>query len=248
MKKVIVQRKNGFLWIRLNRPTCRNAIDYDVMNALEEILETERNGEESALIITGSESSFCAGGDLRVFHALKTEAQAYEMLAKMGRVLYKFMTFPKPTVAFMNGIAIGGGCEIATACDYRFAVPEAKLGFVQGDLAITTGWGGASMLLEKLPYDKAMQMLWSARRYTAEEAETIGFLNGVFENESSFCTEWLQDAFVQHAEVLTAYKRVAIRKWQESNLAERMQQEIRECAVLWEGESHHRAVETFLKK
>ena len=76
------------------------------------------------------------------------------MLSKMGGILYKIATFKKPTIAILNGSAIGGGCELATAFDFRLARSGVKLGFVQASLGITTGWGGASLLLEKIPHNQ----------------------------------------------------------------------------------------------
>lgn len=247
---MLVERDElGAVWVTLNRPERRNAIDYEVMDALDEILEEVKYSKDKALVITGAGEAFCSGGDLQVFHALRTEAEAYPMLKKMGDVLYKLMTLPKPTIALLNGTAVGGGCEIASACDYRFAVHKATVGFVQGRLAITTGWGGAAMLVEKLSHDKAMEMLCSARRYSAKEAQELGFLHEVFDDDEKLsCQKWMEETLVPRAEVLAAYKKTAIRKWRETNLKERMKEEIKECAVLWEADAHHQAVSSFLKR
>jgi enoyl-CoA hydratase len=250
MKKVLIERDRfGAIWVTLNRPECRNAIDYEVMEDLDAILDEARDSEDKALIITGAGKAFCSGGDLQVFHALHTEEEAYPMLKKMGDILYKLMTFPKPTIALLNGTAVGGGCEIAAACDYRFAAHGATVGFVQGRLAITTGWGGATMLFEKLRHDKAMEMLCSARRYSAKEAQELGFLHEVFvDDEKLSCQKWIEEMLIPRTEVLSAYKKAAVRRWCETSLKQRMQQEIKECAVLWEAEAHHDAVSAFLKR
>ncbi|MFE7064381.1 enoyl-CoA hydratase/isomerase family protein [Sutcliffiella sp. NPDC057660] len=238
--------EHRFFWFKINRPDKRNAVDYDVMNELEQALkEVKRNTAIRAFIITGTgEHSFCSGGDLSVFHALHTKEDAYAMLSKMGAILYSLMTLPVPTYALINGTAIGGGCEIASACDQRWALPHAKLGFVQGKLGITTGWGGASMLFEKIPSPQALQMLNSATIYPAEEAETLGFVQKIV---PAIETRALHESLVQSSGVLRSYKQALVSKWEQTNLKERMLAEIEQCAYLWEQDEHHSAVERFLQ-
>lgn len=238
------------MWATFNRPERRNAIDFDVMNELAVLLEeVKRNGSDKALVLTGAGDAFCSGGDLRLFHGLYTKEEAYPMLKKMGDILYELMTLPKPTIALLNGPAIGGGCEIAAACDYRFAASRAMVGFVQGHLAITTGWGGAAMLFEKLRYDQAMTLLCSAQRFSAGDALEMGFIHEVFESDVKLsCQKWIESMLSPRVEVLSAYKQAAIHKWKETQLKRRMEQEIEECAVLWESPAHHEAVASFLKR
>lgn len=252
MGKVLVERtENGVVWLTINRKEKRNAIDFDVMDSFKRVInEVAYNKNDKVLVITGSgNKAFCSGGDLSVFHNLQTKDEAYEMLSKMGEILYSLVTLSKPTVALMNGAAIGGGCEIASACDFRIASENAKFGFVQGRLGITTGWGGASMLLEKLPYDKAMTLLMTANKFSAQEGQEIGFINKVFAEEDlkDQCLDWLQAYVVQSAGVLAAYKQAAVKKWESTNLRDRMFEEIDQCSILWESDEHHDAVKSFLE-
>lgn len=239
--------EHRLFWFRINRPEKRNAIDYDVMNDLEHALgEAQANPLVRAFIITGAgEQSFCSGGDLSVFHSLYTKEDAYAMLSRMGAILYKLMTLPLPTYALINGTAIGGGCEIASACDQRWAMPHARMGFVQGDLGITTGWGGASMLFEKVPSPQALQMLNSANIYTAVEAERLGFIQKVL--EKSEVGSMVVESLVESSAVLRSYKQALKTKWEQTNLKERMLAEIEQCAYLWEQDEHHMAVARFLQ-
>ena len=231
----------------INRPEKRNAIDYDVMNELKTALKDVReNHSIRGFVITGSgENSFCSGGDLSVFHALHTKEDAYAMLSKMGKVLYDLMTLPVPTFAWINGTAIGGGCEIAAACDQRWSVPDAKLGFVQGKLGITTGWGGASMLMEKVTHANAIKMLSSAKIYTASEALELGFIQKVV---PSFISEYIEEELSVSSSVLRSYKKSFISKWEQTALKERMIAEIEQCSFLWEQDEHHEAVSAFLER
>lgn len=251
MGKVLLERtENGVVWLKINRIEKRNAIDFDVMDSFKRVIdEVANNKSDKVLVITGSgNKAFCSGGDLSVFHDLRTKDEAYQMLSKMGEILYSLVTLKKPTVALLNGAAIGGGCEIASACDFRVASEKAMFGFVQGKLGITTGWGGASMLLEKLPYDSAMTLLMTANRFSAREGHELGFINKIFaeENLREQCEGWLQAYVEQSAGVLAAYKQAAVKKWECTNLRDRMLAEINQCSILWESDEHHAAVKSFL--
>lgn len=238
------ERDNGLLFFTITREEKRNAINYEVMDGLKSALEIGLAPHIKGIVITGEgDRAFCSGGDLSIFQHLRTEEEAFSMLSKMGNILYELVTYPKPTVALMNGIAVGGGCELATACDLRIAKKGIKAGFVQGTLAITTGWGGGSILLEKLPLANGMKMLFEAKKYTAEELYDLQFVHYLVEE-----TNWdgLQSSvgpiFQMEESVLSAYKQIFIRKWQETNLKERMDEEIRKCALLWSKDIHHEKV------
>lgn len=240
--------ENGVLVFAITRKHKRNAINYEVMDGLQDALRRARKPHVKALVITGEgEQAFCSGGDLSVFHELRTEEQAYQMLSRMGDILYELVMLPKPTFALLNGIAVGGGCEIATACDFRVARKGIKAGFVQGNLAITTGWGGGTMLLEKLELSNAMKMLYEAKRYNAEELMELGFIQYIYDGEPREALQtMLGSVFQLEAGVLGAYKEILIRKWKTNSIKERMEKEIRQCAILWESEAHHKQVEKFI--
>jgi enoyl-CoA hydratase len=250
MKKILVEsEETGVCWLTINRPEIRNAIDYDVMDELKEAIEMARKSDFiKVLVITGAgDKAFCSGGDLSVFHQLRTKEEAFKMLSKMGSILYSLCTFPKPTVALINGTAVGGGCEIASACDFRYAKTGTKLGFIQGNLAITTGWGGASMLLEKIPYDFALHMLYSGKILTAEEAAQLGFIHKILDGDlKQACRQIILPYINKSVNVLSAYKMALVTKWKNANLKERMFEEIERCSILWESEEHHQAVDSFI--
>ncbi|MFZ3588035.1 enoyl-CoA hydratase/isomerase family protein [Bacillus sp. DJP31] len=246
-------RPDGIVVFTIQRPAVRNAIDFDVMENLKKVIqEVKENAACKALVITGNgEEAFCSGGDLSVFHGLHTKEEAYSMLSKMGHILYELLTLNRPTIALLNGAAVGGGCELATACDFRIARSGAKFGFVQGKLGITTGWGGGTMLLQKLTYDKACQLLYSAGTYTVEYGEQIGFIHNLIEdpNWKDAGIRWTGELVLNSSPaVLSSYKEIAVRKWIDLHMKDRMLIEIEQCSRLWESDEHHKAVETFLQK
>ncbi|WP_102271563.1 enoyl-CoA hydratase/isomerase family protein [Cytobacillus massiliigabonensis] len=251
MKPYLLEvHKDGLLVFTINRPEKRNAISYEVMDGLEEALAAAEEDRIKALVITGAgDRAFCSGGDLSSFHQLKTEQEAFEMLNRMSELLIKLFFLAKPTVALLNGVAVGGGCELASACDYRIARKDVKAGFIQGTLAITTGWGGGTFLSEKLSSANAMKMLMEARLYSSVELQEMGFFQSIYTGDPlESCRAYLNKMLVLEGAVLKSYKKLFIRKWTEAGVEERVKQEVRNCAVLWQGEAHHKQVEKFLKK
>lgn len=250
MSYTIVKSKKGYLVFTITRNEKRNAINYEVMKGLAEAIKRAADSEIKALIITGTgEDAFCSGGDLAVFHALHTKEDAYPMLSNMADILYKLLTLPIPTVALLNGIAIGGGCELAAACDFRLARKGIKAGFVQGKQAITTGWGGGSILAEKMSVPSAMKLLMEAELQTAEQLKEAGFINALYENSHLQAgEEFIEKILGTDLKVLQSYKRIWIRKWEETKLRERIEEEVRNCSILWESDAHMDYVKKFISK
>lgn len=250
MAYTIEKREQPYLLFTINRSEKRNAINYEVMEGLLEAIELAESSDVKALVITGTGNhAFCSGGDLSVFHLLRTKEETYPMLSKMSQILYSLLTLSKPTLALINGTAIGGGCELASACDFRLARSGIKAGFVQGKQAITTGWGGGSILAEKLPASSTMKLLMEAELQTAEHLQKIGFIDSIYDQDPlKACETFLEKILSTDTMVNQAYKRVWIRKWEETNLRERIEMEVQNCSSLWEREAHHAHVKAFIQK
>ncbi|MFC4409317.1 enoyl-CoA hydratase/isomerase family protein [Chungangia koreensis] len=247
----VLTNDQGILKFVINRPEKRNAINFEVMDGLERAVEIVMNSSIRYLVISGEgDKSFCSGGDLSEFHSLKTEEEAYSMLSRMADILYRIATLPIPVIALVNGSAVGGGCEIATACDYRIVSSEAKCGFIQGSLGITSGWGGGTYLIEKFSHtDRMLKFLSEATPLDSKELLQIGWASDVYSNDHwGAFTQFIQRMESVDPSVHRAYKEIAIRKWQQSELRERIEKEVRRCAILWESEVHEQAVQNFLSK
>ena len=251
-KGYFFEEVDGVLTFTIDRPERRNAINDDVMEGFREVIDyVHTHDTVRFLVITGTgDRAFCSGGDLSEFHTLTTAEQASSMLSKMAELLYEWATLPVPTIALINGTAVGGGCEIATACDFRLVARHAKCGFIQGTLAITTGWGGGTYLFERgLRHDRALKMLIDAKPYDAQTLYDIGWAMRVFDGPKEEALEaFIEDMKKVHPSVHHAYKEIELRKWRERNVYGRVMEEIRLCAKLWESEEHEKAVERFLSK
>lgn len=247
-----IVKRDEIIIFEINRPAIHNAINMEVLEGFKELVHTVKNDSSIKLaVITGAgDKSFCSGGDLSVLHKLKTERESFEMLSGAATILYDVATMTIPTLALVNGTAVGGGCEIATLCDYRLVKKEARCGFIQGQLAITSGWGGGTYLWEKgMRQDHTLQMLTEAVPYSSDKLQTIGWATEIFEGHKYKALEaFVQRMIVPHETVLRAYKMQLVRKWEQSELYGRIMEEVRTCSVLWEQEVHHEAVNSFLSK
>lgn len=251
MGSYLIQREESLLVFTITRHHKRNAINYEVMAGLLEVIKiTEQDDSIKGLVITGEgDVAFCSGGDLSAFQPLKTAEEAFHMLHKMSQILYKIMILNKPTIALINGTALGGGCELATACDFRIAKTGASIGFIQGTLGITTAWGGGSILLEKLEPQIALKLLMEAKPFKAEDLYHKGFIHSVYDQVSmKEVSEFFADISRIHKDVLSGYKEILVRKWKAAQLEKRIDEEVQACSILWSKDSHHEAVEQFLSK
>ena len=166
MNKLITYEEKEYGTILLNRPEKRNAISVEMAKELSRILEEIKERPIKFLVIKSTgESVFCAGGDLTDFHGALSEEEAYQTLHTMKQVLFQIVTFPVPTISLLQGSALGGGCELATACDIRIAKENSKFGFVQSNLGILPGWGGGALLYEKVHPSFALQWLTEGKMY-----------------------------------------------------------------------------------
>ncbi|WP_226658380.1 enoyl-CoA hydratase/isomerase family protein [Pseudalkalibacillus hwajinpoensis] len=252
MTSVIVARRNQAAIITIHRPEQRNAINFEVMDQLTHAIETvEADESVSYIVLTGSgEKVFCSGGDVRAFQELQTEDQAYPMLRKMGNVLDRLFFCKKPTVALLNGHAVGGGLELAMACDYRVARANIQVGFIQGSIGLTTGWGGSTYALTRMNHSEALTMLMSADRYSSEEALMNGCLSYVTRElpwkEEAY--HYIENLLKRSPLILSAYKTYWLNSLDRNFIRLRVEEEIKSCACLWATEEHHRAVEAFLNR
>jgi enoyl-CoA hydratase len=157
-----------------------NALDRPTLEELTERLhELSRDAEVGVVLLTGSgEKAFVAGADIKYMSGLSVEeATAWGELGHRCTQLLE--TMPKPTIAAINGFALGGGCELALSCDLRFASPRAKLGQPEINLGIIPGWGGTQRLVRACGIGVAKDMILTGRLVDADEAMRIGLVNAV---------------------------------------------------------------------
>ncbi|MDQ4072779.1 MAG: enoyl-CoA hydratase-related protein [Thermoproteota archaeon] len=180
MKYIQIDLQNDIAILKINRPEALNAMNLDVISELSRAIDIiSADAGIKVLIITGAgERSFCAGADIS--YMVNIDAITAEKYASSAQiVLNKIEKLEKPVIAAINGFALGGGCEIALACDLRIATENAKIGQPEVTIGIPPGWGGTQRLLRIIGPAKAKEMIFTGKMISAIEAESIGLVNRV---------------------------------------------------------------------
>ena len=181
MTNILINTENRICTITLNREKSMNSINISLLNELILAFEEVRfNKDIRVIIITGSgEKAFCAGADLKERLTL-SESEVKQFIYKIRTGFNMIANFPKPVIAAVNGIALGGGTELALACDIRIASTNAKMGLTETKLAIIPGAGGTQRLPRVIGYGKAKELIFTGRQVDAAEALEIGLVNKTY--------------------------------------------------------------------
>lgn len=166
--------------IKINRPEVLNALNREVMLELSTAIDiVSADDKIKVIIITGAgEKSFCAGADIKYVVTIDPpEAEKYASF--VHKLLNKIENLEKPVIAAINGYALGGGCEIALACDIRVASSNAKIGQTEVTIGIPPGWGGTQRLLRIVGLAKTKELIYTGKMISANEAQRIGLVNKV---------------------------------------------------------------------
>jgi len=179
---IAVERHDRIAVVTVNRPDAMNALDLAHLRELRETLATVAHDDEARVVVlTGAgEKAFLAGADIKYMSGLTVlEAREWGGLGQATAQLLE--TMRKPTIAAINGYALGGGCELALACDLRFASSTAMLGQPEINLGVLPGWGGSQRLARTTTLGFAKELVLTGRTVDAEEAERRGLVNAVYE-------------------------------------------------------------------
>lgn len=209
-KYLKLEEKDKILTLTINREKSLNALNSAVLDELD-ICLTEINGNDNieVLVITGAGRAFIAGADISEMATLNP-SEASEFAKRGMDVFLKLEKLNTPVIAAINGFALGGGCELALACDIRIASNAAKIGQPEVGLGITPGFGGTQRLARTIGLSKAKEMIFTAGVVSADEAERIGLVSYVVEPEE------LMNKVYEMANKITRNSKLAIRYSKES--------------------------------
>lgn len=212
---VMSETADGVLRVTINRPSKRNPLSRAVLDELRRLFEmaAEDYSLSCAILQGAGDKTFASGGDLKELADVKGEVAARDMAEHAKLALAAVRAFPVPVVAALNGDALGGGAELSMACDMRIAAPHARIGFIQGRLAISSAWGGGVDLMRLLGPSVALQLLTRSEVLDAPTALQIGLVNAVGDDGLPFeeaVADFLRPMQRQSPHVMRAFKALAM--------------------------------------
>jgi enoyl-CoA hydratase len=237
---------DGVLLITIDRAAKRNPLSLGVLDSIRQIFKDAANDPQiSVAVVTGAGSkAFASGGDLAELSGYRSREDAIAVSRHGRAALDAVRWFPVPVIARMNGVALGGGAELALACDLRFASSSSKFGFIHGQLCISPAWGGGSDLVRLVGPAKALHLMTSAVILDAPAALASGVIDLVCPDDAPFdrwFDEQLSTLRKRPHQVMRAYKTLAnsSRSVVRSEAAER---ETEQFGEVWAHEDHWNAV------
>ncbi|HET7876238.1 MAG TPA: enoyl-CoA hydratase [Methylomirabilota bacterium] len=177
---LLLDRADGIATVTLNRPEARNALDLTMREELLGALgELEADGSARVVILTGAGGHFCAGGDVKTMTRRHTAAEGRARVEMLSRFVTRLFHFPKPTLAMVDGFAVGAGCNIALGCDLVVASDRARFGEVFAKIGLVPDGGGTWLLPRLVGLARAKELVFTADIIDAQEALRIGLVNRV---------------------------------------------------------------------
>jgi enoyl-CoA hydratase/carnithine racemase len=248
---LLVNVDGDVLRLTVNRPKKSNALSLSLLDDLGTALREHRDLPLKCATITGAgDRCFAAGGDLKELDAIRTTEQTQAMSERGHAALDEVRYFPVPVIGLLNGLALGGGAELAMACDLRIGTAKADLGLIQAQLSVTTAWGGGIDLINAIGNSAALAVLCSGRRIPAHEALQLRLYEAVCpadEDFAAFSAGFVKGYVDKSLNVLRGYKATSAAR------RKRLQDELLETAreqfvKAWVHDDHWQAAAKALKK
>ena len=249
MQYLKIERDEDVVQITINRQDKLNAMNLGVMDEFISILDILEKDSSKVIIITGEGTkAFSAGADIEYMSNIgPAEAEKYAL--RGHEVLNRIEKLEKPVIAAVNGYALGGGCELALACDIRFASPNAQLGQPEVTLGICPGWGGTQRLLRIVGPARAKDLIFSGRKIMAEEAFSMGLINKIFPSDSLiFETTKYAKILSKNSSFAIGISKMLVNKGMDSNLDTGLKLEIYSWAVCFSTKEREERMRKFVEK
>ena len=217
---IILKKEQAIATITLNRPQAANALNKHLLEQLKDTFISLRYDRQvRCIIITGSgEKVFCAGADLKERQALP-ESEIRHAVSQIGQTFSIIETLPQPVIASINGLALGGGMELALACDIRIASTNASFSMPETSLGIIPGAGGTQRLPRLIGIAKAKELIFTGKRMNAIDAEKLGLITkAVSPSELTEETKQLAQSMIRNAPIALAEAKKAIHYGMQTDL------------------------------
>ena len=252
MKKystLLFEKKGKIGIVKVNRPDALNALNATVLEELSDIFDKiDKDDSIGIAILTGVGRAFVAGADIAAMKEMSAlEGRAF--MLKGQAVMQKIETISKPVIAAVNGFALGGGCELAMACDFRFAALEAKFGQPEVNLGIIPGFGGTQRLPRLVGKGMAKMLIFSAEMIDGEEAKRIGLCEKVFPAETLMEeTEKFANLILSKGPIAIRLAKVAVNNGVNADLMTGVSFEAEACVAPFGSEDRLEGMGAFLEK
>jgi len=241
-------------WIALNRPERRNAFAGAMReDLLARIREAAADRDIRALVITGAGDSFCAGGDIGVMEEMKRRGDGFEALGRLmdlgGEIVVALSTLSKPSIASINGVAAGAGCNLALACDVRIASRTASLGETFARVGLHPDWGGTYFLPRLIGPSRALEMFATGEMISADEALRLGLVSRVVPSSRLLAeTKALAVRLAAVPPKTFASAREAVRRSLTGSLSAMLSFERQAQQLCWDSQDSTEGIRAFLEK
>jgi enoyl-CoA hydratase/carnithine racemase len=251
-ERVLFEKSDGVATITLNRPEKLNAFAGNMREELLDVVESAgRDGDVRVLVITGAGKAFCAGGDVNEL-ASGANAKPTTPTAErytMSKIVLAINSMEKPVIASVNGVAVGGGCNLALACDIRIASDLAKFGEAFTKRGVHPDWGGIYFLPRLVGYAKAAELIFSGDLIDAQEALRIGLVNRVVPYDCLQTeTQELSQRIARNAPLPIALAKRGLQRFYEMSLAQALDYEALALSVCSNSEDMKEGFKAFLEK
>lgn len=247
---ILYEVRDSIAFITINRPKVLNALRMNTKHELEDAIDTiGKDDSILGVIITGVGRAFIAGSDISEINVNAKGEETVEMSSKAHLLFNKFEALGKPIIAAVNGYAMGGGTELALACDIRIASSKAVFGLPEVDLGVAPCYGGTQRLPRLVGTGIAKEILYTARKVYAEEAKAIGLVNKVVEHaELMNEAEAMMKQIIKNAPIAVKYCKFMVNKGIEMTLIDGLKYEAEVAGILVETEDAKEGVNAFFEK
>ncbi|MFA0816108.1 MAG: enoyl-CoA hydratase/isomerase family protein [Anaerofustis sp.] len=247
---ILYEVRDNIAFITINRPKVLNALRMNTKHELEHAIDAiEKDDSILGVILTGCGRAFIAGSDISEINVDAKGEETVAMSSEAHLLFNKFEALGKPIIAAVNGYAMGGGTELALACDIRIASSKAVFGLPEVDLGVAPCYGGTQRLPRLVGTGIAKEILFTARKVYAEEAKSIGLVNKVVEHaELMNEAEAMMKQIIKNAPQAVKYCKYMVNKGIEMSLIDGLKYEAEVAGILVETEDAKEGVKAFFEK
>lgn len=250
---LLVETRDAVLWLRINRPQARNALSKATLAELGRACAAVASQPAlKAVVVTGEgQDAFASGGDLKEFDAVRTQEQVSGLFDLASGALDQIRRCSIPVVACLNGVALGGGAELALACDFRVAARHAAIGYIHARLNISSGFGGGADLMRLLGPSRGLRHALIAEPLNSTAAYALGLIDEVADEGEAAerCVARFLSPFLRQTPlVIRAYKAMAIAERLGEPMPERRAAERDWFCRTWTHDDHWLAVDKLTRR